>query len=132
MHCLTYFVLFQDGGASAEDTSMTQATINSRDVLKINLAVTKPNSSITWSFLTQNHDIGFQLVFENQKVVVPFRRVQSHKEIQEGTHPCHSLGTYTVIFDNSYSLARSKTISFNLFVIEPEEVNSNVTSGVVL
>ncbi|ODM94273.1 SEC14-like protein 2 [Orchesella cincta] len=125
---------FKDGTASEDgdnETSMTQATINSRDTLKVDLVVNKPDSSIAWRFHSQSHDIGFQIVFENDQVVLPFRRVQSQKETQEGTHPCHALGTYTVIFDNSYSLARSKVISYNLSVIEPEDVNSNVTNVVV-
>lgn len=107
------------------DANLTPATINPRDTLKITLNVTKHDSSIAWRFRSHNHDIGFQLVYQDGKVILPFSRVQSQKQLQEGSHPCSQLGTYTVIFDNTYSLARTKTVYYNVSVIEPEEMNSN-------
>lgn len=109
-----------------DDSTLTRVTINPRDTLKLSLNITKENSSIAWSFRSDNHDIGFQIVYEDtEEVIIPFTRVQSQKQLQEGTQSCSQLGTYNFIFDNTFSLARSKTVYYNVSVIEPETLNSN-------
>lgn len=119
-------LLLGDGlSSSDEDLELTKATINSRDTLKMPLNVTKSNSSIVWRFRSDNYDIGFQIVFEdNGEVILPFSRVQSQNELQEGTQSCLKLGTYYFIFDNTYSLSRSKTVFYNVSVMEPKTFES--------
>lgn len=91
----------------------------------MSLKVTKSNSSIAWRFRSDNYDIGFQIVFEDSgEVILPFSRVQSQNELQEGIQSCSKLGTYCFIFDNTYSLSRSKTVFYNVSVMEPEKLES--------
>lgn len=122
-----------------EDGTLTKVTIKARDTLTIPLTVLKHDSLISWKFRTDNYDIGFQILYQaDGQVVLPFSRVQSHhqesgrgsikkkdkynhhQKLEEGTLACSRLlGTYQVIFDNSYSWTRAKTVYYNVSVIEP-------------
>jgi hypothetical protein len=102
---------------SEETTDLITKTIGARDSLKIRLSVTSSNSSISWRFSAENHDIGFQILDEDENEVVPYRKIKFQKEVEQGDKQCQSLGVHTVIFDNSYSWTRSKTISYNVSVV---------------
>ncbi|OAF71370.1 hypothetical protein A3Q56_00862 [Intoshia linei] len=55
---------------------------------------------------------------ENDKKIseiIPLRRIESHRNIQCGSHEYPSKGTYMFKFDNSYSLFRSKLVYFRVF-----------------
>ncbi len=128
--------LLEDG---VDGSPMTKVTIKARDSLKISLIVLKHDSLISWKFRTDCYDIGFQIVYQaDGQVVLPLSRVQSHEgtggkrggslkkkdnqgdKFEEGSLACSGLlGNYQVIFDNSYSWTRAKTLYYSLAVIEP-------------
>ena len=45
-----------------------------------------------WNFKTDDHDIGFQLDYEDTEPIIPFCRVDSHKFLQKGIIRCEFSG----------------------------------------
>jgi hypothetical protein len=66
---------------------------------------------LTWKFWVENYDIGFGILLEGEQVG-PFKKIgaESTNDIQVGSHECKTPGKYTLVFDNTYSVARSKVI----------------------
>ena len=52
---------------------------------------------------------------EKRDVIIPMARTQSHVEVQCGSHKYPGSGIYLLMFDNSYSLWRSKSIYYRVF-----------------
>jgi len=72
-------------------------------------------SMIKWEFITKQDDIGFYIyridrTTNKQIMVVPWSRINASTVIEEGFIGCSHQSTYFVVFDNSYSYFRSKSI----------------------
>ncbi|CAG7734303.1 unnamed protein product [Allacma fusca] len=67
---------------------------------------------ITWNFKTKMHDIGFQFVLNNERLLFPYAKTDAHICLQDGLYDVVEDGTYTLVFDNSYSRLRSKTLEY--------------------
>jgi hypothetical protein len=76
-------------------------------------------SVIAWSFQTQQHDIGFSVVFDGQDVVA-YQRFNSHEKPIRGQFTVPKNGAINLNWDNSYSKWRSKSISFVVRIVDPE------------
>lgn len=86
-------------------------------------------SVIAWSFQTQQHDIGFSVVFDGQDVVA-YQRFNSHEKPIRGQFTVPKNGSISLNWDNSYSKWRSKSISFVVRIVDPErytEVQAQAT-----
>ncbi|ESO08287.1 hypothetical protein HELRODRAFT_117203 [Helobdella robusta] len=64
---------------------------------------------------TNNTDGSKVNVAKKVEVVVPIVRRQSQSEVQCGSHVYPGSGVYLLMFDNSYSLWRSKTIFYRVY-----------------
>ena len=51
--------------------------------------------------------------------VIPVERYNTHIFPETGSHLCETVGTYVLMFDNTYSLMRSKTVSYSVDVSDP-------------
>ena len=71
-------------------------------------------------FTSEGGDLTFRLL-QGEEVLVSRNRVASHKEIQSGHLICQPDTTFTLEFDNSFSLLRSKTVKykFSFDILEP-------------
>ncbi|CAG7725193.1 unnamed protein product, partial [Allacma fusca] len=76
-------------------------------------------SQISWNFRSLDYDIGFALTFENTEkpgrdaqVILECARADAHLHVQKGTLISQESGNYSIIFDNSFSRFRSKTIFY--------------------
>ncbi|XP_057322215.1 SEC14-like protein 2 [Microplitis mediator] len=95
------------------------------DKFKIEMKPEKLGSILSWEFKTEDHDIKFGIIKKNdsgEKIeVVPVHRVAAHQLEEVGVLTCEDFSTYSVVFDNSYSLMRNKKIHYNIRMEEPNE-----------
>jgi len=91
--------------------------VKPRDKLHIEFDIEEENTHLEWKFKTDSHDISFGLHREDHGEIIPVKRVDSHKNIQEGRHRCEAAGTYKLVFDNSYSYTRAKTLYHKIDII---------------
>ncbi|XP_013379466.1 retinal-binding protein [Lingula anatina] len=103
--------------------NMTAATVSKK--LELKFEVQKSGMILRWEFQTEGYDIGFGVGFlENDgsvKFVLPVERVNSHMVPEDGSINCTEQGTYVLVFDNSFSWARSKKVSYQVEVIEEDK-----------
>jgi len=75
---------------------------------------------LCYSFSTTEHDIGFGIVFgPNRELVEPVTRYDCHIEPHQGRFLVKKPGKYTLLFDNSFSLLRKKTLKYQVFIQQP-------------
>lgn len=101
---------------------MTQANVARGDQLSIDTEVKEPGSVLRWEFKTDGYDIGFGVFRQDggEKVaVVPVERVNSHMVPEDGSYTCDVPGTYSIVFDNTFSWARAKQLFYSIEVVAP-------------
>jgi len=91
--------------------------VKPRDKVHIQFDIEEENTVLEWKFRTEGHDISFGIHKEDHGDIIPIKRLDSHKNVQEGRHRCESVGTYKVVFDNSYSYTRTKTLYHKIDII---------------
>nr|CAH0109445.1 unnamed protein product [Daphnia galeata] len=91
---------------------------------RIEIHVEKTKSLIRWEFVTEDGDVGFQIVYikgdGEEVIILPKTRVNSHQMMEIGEIACIYSGTYVIEFDNSYSYFRSKKLWYNIDVVKSE------------
>ncbi|XP_021952055.1 retinal-binding protein [Folsomia candida] len=92
--------------------------VGARDKYKMDVFTTSSRSEIRWRFNTEDHDIGFQVVCPRGSTLVPWRRLDSHNSMQEGTITCETVGKYQLVFDNSFSYTKAKMVKYYVQVVE--------------
>ncbi|XP_045474000.1 SEC14-like protein 4 [Harmonia axyridis] len=112
----------------------TIVTIKKGDKLKLKFEVDEEGSFLRWDFRTDNHDIRFGVNYTDKEdkvtTAVALNRVSAHQIDEAGVLACQSPATYTVIFDNSYSLLRSKKLFYKVYVTPPiKELSVTPTDG---
>ncbi|KAI1901311.1 hypothetical protein AGOR_G00033000 [Albula goreensis] len=83
--------------------------------------------TISWVFSSEPKSISFSVVYregpdtplEQAKVLIPLTRCNSHKEMIQGQLKVRNRGTYTLIFDNSFSRFISKKVHYRLTIENP-------------
>ena len=77
----------------------------------------------SWTFVCETGDIGVRVVStrleeskEQEEVLLPLTRLGGSKEVQSGETQCEQGARYQVILDNSFSIIRSKTITYKFVV----------------
>lgn len=83
--------------------------------------VKEVGSYLEWEFETINKDIEFSIHFRDKsrknskkdsEELVPKQRINTYYEPEKGILRCEKIGTYSIVFDNSYSWIYSKEIYF--------------------
>ncbi|XP_018602124.1 FYVE and coiled-coil domain-containing protein 1-like isoform X3 [Scleropages formosus] len=93
----------------------------------IPITVPEAGHTISWLFSSEPKSISFGVVhreanngpLEQSKVLIPLTRCNSHKETIQGQLKVRNPGTYTLIFDNSFSRFISKKVQYHLTVKKP-------------
>eukprot|EP00286_Rhodomonas_abbreviata_P027100 CAMPEP_0181303058 /NCGR_PEP_ID=MMETSP1101-20121128/8343_1 /TAXON_ID=46948 /ORGANISM="Rhodomonas abbreviata, Strain Caron Lab Isolate" /LENGTH=584 /DNA_ID=CAMNT_0023408581 /DNA_START=34 /DNA_END=1785 /DNA_ORIENTATION=+ len=96
--------------------------------------VVQPGNVLNWTFAVQSHDIKFHVLIRKMKEtggaddeeLVPVMKVDSNS-MGEGTYTVEEGGQAVLLWDNSYSLMRSKTIAYRAWV-EKERVEKETTA----
>ncbi|XP_072027032.1 SEC14-like protein 2 [Amphiura filiformis] len=92
--------------------------------LEFQYEITRPGSLLYYEFKTKERDIGFGVKLLNndgtRSTVLEKRRYHCYLGVPEdGQVLLNQPGTYVVKFDNSYSILRSKSLSYWVEVLEP-------------
>jgi golgi resident protein GCP60 len=94
------------------------------EVVRVRVPNRVPGSTrLLWNFCSEQYDIGFGLDFEVQtadggdgdvkvETLLPVDRKASHQELCSGSHVNPVPGNWLLVFDNSYSILRSKQIYY--------------------
>ena len=101
------------------------------ETVTVRIPTYESGTALYWEFATQNYDIGFGASFEweeegtgengapelkvRREPILPILRRSSHEKVITGSHAFPRGGTYLLMFDNSFSLLRSKTVYYRVF-----------------
>lgn len=113
-----------------------------KDSVKQYVVIEKPNSMLHYSFTTLNYNIGFSIEKvgslklvngekqeKGNKAFVRYSLCDSHLKPISNTLLVKEPGVYKIIWHNSYSYIKSKTIKYRLRVLSPmAEQTAPVTS----
>ncbi|XP_076253244.1 SEC14-like protein 2 isoform X1 [Rhynchophorus ferrugineus] len=106
-----------------DNIEYTVSVIRKGEKLCLDYLVEEPDCFLRWQFKTDGHDIRFGITLKDAEggtsPVVRHSRVSSHEIDEVGVLACQAPATYTVTFDNSYSLLRSKKIYHCIYVSPP-------------
>lgn len=106
-------------------TDFTTVTIRKGGKLELDMHASEMGSLLSWEFRSDDHDIKFGILKKDadgsKKEIIPIRRVAAHQLDEIGILNCEVPATYSVVFDNSYSLLRNKKIHYSVRVIPPSE-----------
>lgn len=111
-----------DGLVTPMDVVLGNVPVTNKTVGKqfsVSLSVSEGNV-VMWSFRTKNKDIGFSVEF-NDIIVLPYQRHQSHQTKVDGEFEVTGPGTVVLIWDNSYSVMRSKLLEYSVKALPREE-----------
>ncbi|CAH1280313.1 unnamed protein product [Diabrotica balteata] len=107
------------------EKEFTKAVIKKGHKFILDFIVVEEGCHLKWDFKTDEHDIKFGITLKDENgvesPVVRHRRVASHQIDESGVIACQSPATYIVTFDNKYSMFRSKTIHYRIYVTPPLE-----------
>jgi len=81
------------------------------------LDVVQAGVTLRWQVEVEQHDIGFSV--EGARGAAPPRRVESREGVVAGSLLCEAAGRYRLVFDNSYSYLRSKTVHYAMELQAP-------------
>ncbi|KZC13323.1 SEC14-like protein 2 [Dufourea novaeangliae] len=108
-----------------KQNDFTTVTIRKGGKLELNMDASEMGCLLSWEFRTEDHDIKFGIIKietnGSKKEVIPVRRVAAHQLDEIGILTCEVPATYSVVFDNSYSLLRNKKIHYSVRVLPPSE-----------
>ncbi|KAJ8964509.1 hypothetical protein NQ314_004797 [Rhamnusium bicolor] len=97
--------------------------IKKGDRLTLDFIVAEEGCFLRWDFRTEGHDIRFGVTLKDEEGIespaVRHRRVAAHQIDESGVLACQAPAIYTVTFDNSYSLLRSKKIHYSVYITLP-------------
>ena len=123
----------KDDGTS---TNPVTATIARSDKLEVAISIPAEGSNLAWEFKTQAHDIGFSVSHENESgektEIVSYERCDCSKEQVNGSIERVKSGKYLLLFDNTFSYLRSKTVTYQVFIGSPVEPSLNEINNVGL
>ncbi|KAJ8952819.1 hypothetical protein NQ318_008140 [Aromia moschata] len=93
--------------------------------LTLDFIVADEGCFLRWDFRTEGHDIRFGVTLKDENGVetpaIRHRRVAAHQMEESGVLACQAPATYTVTFDNTYSVLRSKKLQYCVYVTPPLE-----------
>uniref|UniRef100_A0A8D8LHI7 SEC14-like protein 2 n=1 Tax=Cacopsylla melanoneura TaxID=428564 RepID=A0A8D8LHI7_9HEMI len=107
---------------SLED-NYTQVSVKKGEKLCLDYLAPQDGYFLKWSFQTEGHDIKFGVSCKdldgNCHQIIPVHRVASHQTEEVGVLECPAPATYTITFDNTYSILRNKHVHYNISVKPP-------------
>jgi len=115
-----YTITFGNG---YDKTEFESTVVKKGRKFTLDFVVAEDGCALKWEFRTDGHDIRFGISYCDQEgkisPAIRLQRVASHQVAEVGVIACQAPATYTVIFDNTYSLMRNKKLFYNITVTEP-------------
>ncbi|XP_057675627.1 SEC14-like protein 2 isoform X2 [Corythoichthys intestinalis] len=99
------------------------ATVGRGSVMRLEYRVVAPRSLLRWQFASEGSDIGFGVYrrvegeTDDVSPVLPSQRYNAHLVPEDNAITCPEPGVYVLCFDNSYSILRSKRVSYTVEVL---------------
>jgi hypothetical protein len=99
-------------------------TVGRRDELVVDFQVSATPATLTVEFSTRDNNIGFGLRDNNNNnFIAPMQRYDAHREPVTFTQTLTTTGSYSVIFDNTFSMFSSKSLTYHIKLVEPAPTN---------
>eukprot|EP00040_Diaphanoeca_grandis_P028454 m.164884 g.164884 ORF g.164884 m.164884 type:complete len:394 (+) comp31359_c5_seq1:271-1452(+) len=101
-----------------------EMVISPGEIVRMQAKNLEPGSTVLkWKFCTEDHDLGFGLEYDLAKTsdddgegetvcILPTTRIMADSCVTVGKHSETKPGSWSILFDNSYSYFRSKTVFF--------------------
>ena len=98
--------------------------INAGSILWIPIVIVKPNSVLGWSFTIKDYNFGFGVAKSKdmsvESFIIPKEVYEPNKEVK-GSVVIDKPQTVYLLWDNSYSWIRSKTVVYSLSIEQPQD-----------
>jgi len=109
-----------------KEAEKVKVTVGSRDYYEAPITITKPGTYIGWEFTTEHHNIAFSVFYQEttdaEKVYLrDLQKHDSHQEVIQDTIEVEKPGIYTFHWDNTFSILRSKQLTYFLLVTVPAD-----------
>ncbi|XP_071039638.1 SEC14-like protein 2 isoform X8 [Parasteatoda tepidariorum] len=95
---------------------------------EILINILEEDSQIEWRFEIEARDIGFGLFYRDNSTVetvleelIPLEKVDTVLAPETGLYQCRKIGTYVILFDNSYSWIRPKELYYTIRILKPNK-----------
>ncbi|CAI5463648.1 unnamed protein product, partial [Closterium sp. Yama58-4] len=125
------FLISPEEAMSAEDKSkleeFKELNIAYGQSSQVPVTVDAVGTLVAWEFsLTYGKDIGFNVEYTaedgTKTGMVPYQKVDKH----EGSFNAPAVGSYTITWDNTYSLLTKKTVRYKVGAIPPVETEEEL------
>jgi len=83
------------------------------------IVVEIPGTKIGWEFSTDNYDIEFLILSDKHGEILPKERFDSQNEPVVGQIDVTEIGTYKLVWDNSFSMFRKKNVTALITLTPP-------------
>ncbi|KAL0122380.1 hypothetical protein PUN28_007242 [Cardiocondyla obscurior] len=102
----------------------TTVVVRKGGKLEFDISAPEVGSILSWEFRSEGHDIKFGILKKDvsngtKTEVIPIRRVSSHQCDEVGVITCETPTTYSVVFDNTYSILRNKKVHYSIRMSPP-------------
>lgn len=120
---------FKPGTETPADSELKELCVGRRSVEFVSVVVHKANEVLRWYFKCDSEEIIFGIRYKSPtdtdsdegEEVVPIWKLNVGYVPEFGTYQCVKSGVYDLVFDNSFSVLRSKTIKYKVEVIPPHD-----------
>lgn len=104
----------------------TTVVVQKGDKLEFDISAPEEGSILSWEFRSEGHDIKFGILKKDttngtKTEIIPIRKVASHQSDEIGLLTCETPSTYSIVFDNTYSLLRNKKVHYSVRMLPPAE-----------
>ncbi|GFQ71796.1 SEC14-like protein 2 [Trichonephila clavata] len=119
------YYLTKDFSKIAEKEGASYITVEKQSKFQVPIYIQYADSILHWEYEVKVNDIGFGLIVETnssdlpEKELIPVHKVLTELKSETGMYRCKEVGTYYIIFDNSYSWFSSKEIYYRTWVTYP-------------
>ncbi|CAK9195303.1 unnamed protein product [Sphagnum troendelagicum] len=126
-----FLISAEDAGIANNTNDFLEAIIVAGRTHEVPVVVECEGSLVAWDFrLTAGKDVGFSVEFEDssstKRPMLPYHRYEAH----QGNFCSPSIGTYKLIWDNTYSNFYRKIVRYKVDSIPPVlETNSGALSS---
>lgn len=112
----------------------TSVVVRKGGKLEFDISAPIKGSILSWEFRSEGHDIKFGILKKDttngtQTEVIPIRRVASHQSDEIGVLTCEDPATYSIVFDNTYSLLRNKKVHYSVRILPPTKELQEMASS---
>lgn len=131
----SYYILDSSGVKVQYDNSVT---IRRGSDLQLEYDINTPNTLLRWQFMSEGEDIGFGVFKRTQNggeqkladmvLMVPNERYNAHMVPEDNSLTCTEAGVYVLRFDNTYSVLKSKKVSYTVEIVAPDGQMQSIKS----